>query len=145
MKDSRDFFYHTDMLLFLSSDALLDVLLYLQEAGISLGNASSLSEDEGLLIGVTQPRRVAAVSTAKRVCYEMGHSHDKGQSIRGKKGEGNLVAYQTRFESAGLGSHTRVKFMTDGILLSEIQNDLLLRKYGAIILDEAHERNLNTE
>ena len=48
---------------------LLDVLVsYLQEAGISLGNASSLSEDEGLLIGVTQPRRVAAVSTAKRVC-----------------------------------------------------------------------------
>jgi len=121
------------------------VVQMLYEAGISLGNASSLSEDEGLLIGVTQPRRVAAVSTAKRVCYEMGHSRDKGQSIRGKKGEGNLVAYQTRYESAGLGSKTRVKFMTDGILLSEIQNDLLLRKYGAVILDEAHERNLNTD
>ena len=130
--------------LFLLSFFPVSSLIYL-EAGISLGNASSLTEDEGLLIGVTQPRRVAAVSTAKRVCYEMGHSRDKGQSIRGEKGEGNLVAYQTRYESAGLGSKTRVKFMTDGILLSEIQNDLLLRKYGAIILDEAHERNLNTE
>jgi len=121
------------------------VVQMLYEAGLSLGNAKSLSEDEGLLIGVTQPRRVAAVSTAKRVCYEMGHSQDNGQSIRGKNGKGNLVAYQTRYETAGLGESTRVKFMTDGILLSEIQNDLLLRKYGAIILDEAHERNLNTD
>ena len=121
------------------------VVQMLYEAGLSLGNAKSMSEDEGLLIGVTQPRRVAAVSTAKRVCYEMGHSQDKGQSIRRTNGKGNLVAYQTRYETAGLGENTRVKFMTDGILLSEIQNDLLLRKYGAIILDEAHERNLNTD
>ncbi|KAI2508527.1 hypothetical protein MHU86_5926 [Fragilaria crotonensis] len=58
---------------------------------------------------------------------------------------GNLVAYQTRYETAGLGENTRIKFMTDGILLQEIQSDLLLRKYGVIILDEAHERNLNTD
>ena len=121
------------------------VVQMLFEAGLTLGKAKDEGGDEGLLIGVTQPRRVAAVSTAKRVCYEMGHSRDKGQSIRGKRGEGNLVAYQTRYETAGLGSKTRVKFMTDGILLQEIQNDLLLRKYGAIILDEAHERNLNTD
>ena len=60
-------------------------------------------------------------------------------------GNNNLVAYQTRYESAGLGPSTRIKFMTDGILLQEIQSDLLLRKYGAIIIDEAHERNLNTD
>lgn len=96
------------------------------------------------LIGVTQPRRVAAVSTAKRVCFEMGHGD--GVSIRnGKKGSGNLVSYQTRFETAGLGSSTHIKFMTDGILLQEIQSDLLLRKYNVIILDEAHERGLNTD
>jgi ATP-dependent RNA helicase DHX37/DHR1 len=120
---------------------------FLYESGMTLGNASSQSEDEGLLICVTQPRRVAAVSTAKRVCYEMGHSVDKGQSIRnsGKRGEGNLVAYQTKYETAGVGSKTRVKFMTDGILLQEIKSDLLLRKYAAIVLDEAHERNLNTD
>uniref|UniRef100_A0A6U0U7B8 RNA helicase n=1 Tax=Eucampia antarctica TaxID=49252 RepID=A0A6U0U7B8_9STRA len=118
---------------------------FLYESGITLGNAKNEVEDDGLVIGVTQPRRVAAVSTAKRVCYEMGHSSDNGQSIRNQHGNGNLVAYQTRYESAGLGSKTRVKFMTDGILLSEIKSDLLLRKYSAIVLDEAHERNLNTD
>ena len=92
-----------------------------------------------LLIGITQPRRVAAVSTAKRVCFEMGRGN--GHSISND----NLVAYQTRYETSGLGKSTRVKFMTDGILLQEIQSDLLLRKYGAIVIDEAHERNLNTD
>jgi hypothetical protein len=100
---------------------------------------SERKESNSLIIGITQPRRVAAVSTAKRVCYEMGCGN--GQSIS----TNNLVAYQTRYETAGLGPSTRVKFMTDGILLQEIQSDLLLRKYGAIVIDEAHERNLNTD
>jgi ATP-dependent RNA helicase DHX37/DHR1 len=110
---------------------------FLYESGLSsLGTQS--------LIGVTQPRRVAAVSTAKRVCYEMGQGN--GQTIQAtSKGKGNLVAYQTRYETAGLGADTHIKFMTDGILLKEIQSDLLLRKYSCIILDEAHERNLNTD
>lgn len=110
---------------------------FLYESGLSSSGTQSL-------IGVTQPRRVAAVSTAKRVCYEMGKGD--GQTIQGSaKGKGNLVAYQTRYETAGLGKDTHIKFMTDGILLKEIQSDLLLRKYSAIILDEAHERNLNTD
>lgn len=93
-------------------------------------------------IAITQPRRVAAVSTAKRVCHEMGFGD--GQSIRStKRKAGNPVAYQTRYETAGLGEKTRIKFMTDGILLQEIQSDLLLRKYSVIVLDECHERNLN--
>lgn len=109
---------------------------FLYEAGLSTCSNS--------LIGVTQPRRVAAVSTAKRVCYEMGQGN--GQTIESNsKGKGNMVAYQTRYETAGLGTETRVKFATDGILLTEIQSDLLLRKYSVIILDEAHERNLNTD
>ncbi len=103
---------------------------FLYESGLTLGNAKKEGEDDGLLICVTQPRRVAAVSTAKRVCYEMGHSKDKGQTIQGKRGEGNTVAYQTKYETAGLGPSTRVKFMTDGILLQEIKSDLLLRKYA---------------
>jgi ATP-dependent RNA helicase DHX37/DHR1 len=95
------------------------------------------------VVGVTQPRRVAAVSTAKRICYELGQGD--GQSIKGSGGKGNLVGYKTRFESAGCGESTRIQFMTDGILLSEIQNDLLLRRYSVIVLDESHERNLNTD
>ena len=112
---------------------------FLYESGVTLGNAKNEGEDDGLLICVTQPRRVAAVSTAKRVCYEMGHSNDKGQTIQGKRGEGNLVAYQTKYETAGLGPKTRVKFMTDGILLQEIKSDLLLRKYAVIILGELNQ------
>lgn len=113
---------------------------YLYEAGMSHRPGSS---ETSFLIGITQPRRVAAVSTAKRVCYEMGQGN--GQAIRGSNGNGNLVAYRTRYETAGTGRATRIQFMTDGILLSEIQNDLLLRRYSVIVLDESHERNLNTD
>lgn len=116
---------------------------FLYEYGFSVSQEAS-SSGEACLVGVTQPRRVAAVSTAKRVSYEMGQGN--GLHIpSGNRGEGNLVAYQTRFESAGLGSKTHIKFMTDGILLQEVQSDLLLRKYSVVILDEAHERGLNTD
>ncbi|CAM9989730.1 unnamed protein product [Ectocarpus fasciculatus] len=87
------------------------------------------------LIGVTQPRRVAAVGTAERVAVELGT----------KCGKGGAVAYQIRYDASGVGEKTRVKFMTDGVLLQEITSDLLLRKYSVVLLDEAHERNLNTD
>ena len=87
------------------------------------------------LIGVTQPRRVAAVGTAERVAVELGT----------KCGRGGAVAYQIRYDASGVGEKTRVKFMTDGVLLREITSDILLRKYSVVLLDEAHERNLNTD
>lgn len=87
------------------------------------------------LIGVTQPRRVAAVGTAERVAVELGT----------KCGRSGVVAYQIRYDASGVGEKTRVKFMTDGVLLREISSDLLLRKYSVVLLDEAHERNLNTD
>lgn len=90
------------------------------------------------LIGITQPRRVAATSTADRVAYELGGKcHDSGTC--------GLVGYQIRYDASTVGAGTAIKFMTDGILLREIGIDLLLRKYSVVILDEAHERNVNTD
>lgn len=83
------------------------------------------------IIGVTQPRRVAAVSMAKRVGDEMGDHGDK-------------VAYQIRFEGT-VGPQTAIKFMTDGVLLREVAQDIALRRYSAIVIDEAHERSVNTD
>lgn len=116
---------------------------FIYESGMTLLPEHVAAGPDHFLIGITQPRRVAAVSTAKRVCYEMGQGN--GQTIPNKGKGGSLVAYQTRYERAGLGDKTHIKFMTDGILLQEIQSDLLLRKYSVIVLDEAHERNLNTD
>ncbi|GLE02940.1 hypothetical protein PINS_up011804 [Pythium insidiosum] len=87
-------------------------------------------------IGVTQPRRVAAVSTAKRVAEELNVAFGK---------PAGHVGYQIRFDAEHVSDATRIKFMTDGILLKEIQQDFLLRAYSIILLDEAHERNVNTD
>ena len=95
------------------------------------GYGSSDSPTPGI-IGVTQPRRVAAVSMAKRVAYEMGSA-------------GNKVAYQIRFDRSTMREDTAIKFMTDGILLREMATDFLLSKYSAIVIDEAHERSVNTD
>ena len=83
------------------------------------------------MIGITQPRRVAAVSMAKRVAEELGDHGDE-------------VAHQIRFDTT-VSSKTAVKFMTDGILLRELSQDLLLKKYSVIVIDEAHERSVNTD
>lgn len=84
------------------------------------------------LIGHTQPRRLAARSVAERIAEELG------QKI------GETVGYQVRFTSE-VGEHSAIKLMTDGILLAEIQNDKLLRRYSTLIIDEAHERSLNID
>jgi ATP-dependent RNA helicase DHX8/PRP22 len=85
-----------------------------------------------LMIGCTQPRRVAAMSVAKRVSEEVGS----------KLGE--EVGYTIRFEDQ-TGPNTKIKYMTDGILQREILLDPLLRKYSVIMLDEAHERTIATD
>lgn len=99
---------------------------FLYEAGYG----SPDSETPGM-IGVTQPRRVAAVSMSKRVGEELGD-------------HGSRVGYQIRFEGS-VDPSTAIKFMTDGVLLREIAQDITLRKYCAIIIDEAHERSANTD
>ncbi|MEO8182125.1 MAG: ATP-dependent RNA helicase HrpA [Deltaproteobacteria bacterium] len=83
-------------------------------------------------IGVTQPRRIAATSVAARVASELGCPL------------GAEVGYKIRFEQR-IGQRTRVEFMTDGILLAEIQGDELLRRYDTLIIDEAHERSLTID
>lgn len=84
------------------------------------------------MIGCTQPRRVAAMSVAKRVSEEVGC--DLGQ----------LVGYSIRFEDV-TSPDTIIKYMTDGILLRESLNEGDLDNYSVIIMDEAHERSLNTD
>lgn len=85
------------------------------------------------MIGITQPRRVAAVSTSHRVSHELSPSVPS-----------SAVSYQIRYD-ATTSSHTKIKFMTDGVLLRELMDDFLLRKYNVIVVDEAHERSLNTD
>ncbi|MFC6357212.1 ATP-dependent RNA helicase HrpA [Luethyella okanaganae] len=83
-------------------------------------------------IGHTQPRRLAARTIAERIAEELG------QEV------GGLVGYQVRFTDRA-SADTRIKLMTDGILLNEIHRDRLLRRYDTIIIDEAHERSLNID
>lgn len=83
------------------------------------------------MIGITQPRRVAAVSMAKRVADELGQFSDQ-------------VSYQIRFDT-NVSSKTAIKFMTDGVLIREIAKDFSLSKYSIIVIDEAHERSVNTD
>ncbi|NWS67115.1 DHX37 helicase, partial [Crotophaga sulcirostris] len=82
-------------------------------------------------IGITEPRRVAAVSMSQRVAKEMNLSH-------------RVVSYQIRYEG-NVTDETQIKFMTDGVLLKEIQKDFLLSKYKVVIIDEAHERSMYTD
>ena len=87
---------------------------------------------QGGIIGHTQPRRLAARTVAERLAEELGTSI------------GEDIGYQVRFTSE-VSKNTAVKLMTDGILLAEIQRDPLLKRYAAIIIDEAHERSLNID
>ncbi|KAM9733908.1 putative ATP-dependent RNA helicase DHX40 [Menidia menidia] len=95
---------------------------YLHEAGFSRNGK----------IGITQPRRVAAITVAQRVAQEM-------QCTLGRE-----VGYQVRFDDC-TSQDTVVKYMTDGCLLREVLADPALSQYSVIILDEVHERSLNTD
>lgn len=86
---------------------------------------------EKKLIGITEPRRVAAISMSKRVAKEMNLSESE-------------ISYLIRFEG-NVTDKTKIKFMTDGVLMKEIESDFMLSKYSVIILDEAHERSAYTD
>uniref|UniRef100_A0A8B9FYI1 Probable ATP-dependent RNA helicase DHX35 n=1 Tax=Amazona collaria TaxID=241587 RepID=A0A8B9FYI1_9PSIT len=97
---------------------------YLAEAGWAA---------EGRVVGVTQPRRVAAVSIAGRVADERG-------AVLGHE-----VGYCIRFDDCTDSQATRIKFLTDGMLVREMMADPLLTRYSVLMLDEAHERTLYTD
>ncbi|KAG6903245.1 hypothetical protein C0995_000140 [Termitomyces sp. Mi166 len=99
---------------------------FLYEAGFGTPD----SDNPGM-IGITQPRRVAAMSMAARVAHELSLTSSR-------------VSYQIRYD-ATVSPSTSIKFMTDGVLLRELATDFLLTKYSVIIIDEAHERSINTD
>ena len=84
------------------------------------------------MIGCTQPRRIAAVTVAKRIAFELNQSLGKS------------VGYKIRFDDK-TPDRAHIKLMTDGILLAETQQDRFLNQYDTIIVDEAHERSLNID
>jgi len=91
-----------------------------------------LGRGQNQLIGHTQPRRIAARSVASRIAEELSVT------------VGQEVGFKVRFTDK-TSAATRIKLMTDGVLLAETQTDPLLRKYDTLIIDEAHERNLNID
>ena len=91
---------------------------------------SNLHDDK--IIAVTQPRRVAAVTIAQRVAKEIDTKL------------GNKVGYSIRFDNK-VSSNTRIQYLTDGMLLRDAILDPLLSKYSVIVLDEVHERTINTD
>ncbi|CAI6338780.1 unnamed protein product [Periconia digitata] len=88
-------------------------------------------------IAITQPRRVAAISLARRVAEEMG-------SYFGNQSPAAKVGYSVRFDNA-TGPSTKVKFLTEGMLLQEVLRDPDMNQYSAVVVDEVHERSVNVD
>ncbi|KAK3519482.1 hypothetical protein QTP70_031671 [Hemibagrus guttatus] len=96
---------------------------------------------EGKVIGVTQPRRVAATSVCIAVYIDVAArvAEERGAFL------GHEVGYTIRFDDCSDPHATRIKFLTDGMLVREMMADPLLKKYSVLMLDEAHERTLYTD
>ncbi|KAI8912419.1 putative ATP-dependent RNA helicase [Gorgonomyces haynaldii] len=126
--------YHNDVVVLCGetgSGKTTQVPQFLYEAGFGDPNHPQFTG----MVGVTQPRRVAAIAMSERVRHELNVK--------------DQVAHQVRYDQQTT-KNTRIKFMTDGILLRELLNamnggDLLLQQYSCIIVDEAHERTIGTD
>jgi ATP-dependent RNA helicase DHR2 len=109
-----------------------------QGVGIPTDGLSKTSRvSVGGRIAITQPRRVAAISLARRVAEEMG-------TPLGSSSPASKVGYSVRFDNSTSPS-TRIKFLTEGMLLQEMLTDPWLREYSAVIVDEVHERGVNAD
>ena len=91
----------------------------------------------GGCIAITQPRRVAAISLARRVADEMG-------TPLGSSSPASEVGYSVRFDTS-TSPNTRVKFLTEGMLLQEMLHDPCLTRYSMVVVDEVHERGVNVD
>lgn len=112
----------------------------------ALGESAHLGNDEpttsvdikvGGCIAITQPRRLAAISLASRVAAELG-------TPLGSSSPSSQVGYSVRFDTS-VSPCTRIKFLTEGMLLQEMLQDPQLREYSAVIVDEVHERGVNVD
>lgn len=103
---------------------------FLWEAGF--GQPEGVDAGRGGMIAVTEPRRVAAIAMAKRVAEELNEPF------------GRTVCYSVRY-SNNFHPACRLKFMTEGVLLREIQEDFVLSKYSVVVIDEAHERSVSCD
>lgn len=100
-------------------------------------DGSKQTIEVGGSIAITEPRRVAAISLARRVAEEMG-------TPLGSSSPASKVGYAVRFDNSTSPS-TRIKFLTEGMLLQEMLQDPWLRKYSAVTVDEVHERGVNVD
>ncbi|MGI9255643.1 MAG: helicase-related protein [Salinispira sp.] len=102
--------------------------------------------DRNGIIGITQPRRIAAVGISDYIQRQFSGADGGGDADGNGSSQisADLAAYKIRFADT-TSPHTRIKIMTDGILLQEIKADPLLRNYSILMIDEAHERSLNID
>lgn len=107
-----------------------------KSATVTIGGITQ-TVNVGGCIAVTEPRRVAAISLARRVAEEMG-------TPLGSSSPASRVGYSVRFDNSTSPS-TQIKFLTEGMLLQEMLRDPWLRQYSAVIVDEVHERGLNVD
>ena len=95
-------------------------------------------------MAITQPRRIAAISLAKRVSHEMNLTYKSRvwQSGTSAATGDEMVGYQVRWQHSKNYLSCGIKFVTDGILLNEMMSDPLLGDYEYVVIDEAHERKM---
>ena len=104
---------------------------------ITQPDGTTVTTPVGGCIAITEPRRVAAITLARRVAEEMG-------TPLGSSSPASKVGYSVRFDNS-TGPATRIKFLTEGMLLQEMLGDPWLRGYSAVVVDEVHERGVNVD